>query len=48
MPSPMGGGGQSSRDGGGWFARCNIGLIIGAFLVINAFGLCNTYGTLHI
>jgi hypothetical protein len=47
MPSPMGG----ARPLTGWrrlFARCNIALIIGSFLVINAYGLCNTYGTLHI
>ena len=47
MPSPMGGGMQLT----GWrrlFARFNVGLIIAAFLVINAYGLCNTYGTLHI
>ena len=48
MPAPMAGGGVILT---GWrrrFARFNIALIIGAFLVINAYGLCNTYGTLHI
>jgi hypothetical protein len=47
MPSPMGG----VRPLTGWrrlFARFNVALIIGAFLVINAYGLCNTYGQLHI
>jgi hypothetical protein len=47
MPAPMGGAAPLT----GWrrlFARCNVGLIIAAFLVINAYGLCNTYGTLHI
>ena len=46
MPAPMGGGQLTGWRR--WFAGGNIGLIIGAFLVINAFGLCNTYGTLHI
>ena len=48
MPSPMGGGGVVLTGWRRLFARFNVGLIIAAFLVINAYGLCNTYGTLHI
>ncbi len=39
MPAPMPG--RSSR---GW-QRYVIGLIVASFLLINAFGLCSTYGT---
>jgi len=45
MPAPMGG------SLWGWrrhFARFNVALIIASFLAINAYGLCNTYGQLHI
>ena len=48
MPSPMGGGGVVLTGWRRLFARFNVGLIVSSFLVIAAFGLCNTYGTLHI
>lgn len=38
MPAPMGG--RSSRRWQRWV----IGLIVASFLLINAFGLCSTYG----
>lgn len=41
MPAPMTGG----RLLRGW-QRIPVGLVIASFLVINAFGLCNTYGRL--
>jgi hypothetical protein len=41
MPAPMTGG----RLLRGW-QRVPVGLVIASFLVINAFGLCNTYGHL--
>ncbi|HXY91913.1 MAG TPA: hypothetical protein VEP49_05510 [Acidimicrobiia bacterium] len=46
MPSPMAG----PRSRTGWrrlLIRCNVALIIAAFVTINAYGLCNTYGQLH-
>jgi hypothetical protein len=46
MPAPMPG----PRRLSGWrgkVVRVNVGLIIAAFLAINACGLCNTYGQLH-
>ena len=46
MPSPMGGPGILT----GWrrrVARFSVGFIIVSFLVINAYGLCNTYGQLN-
>lgn len=48
MPAPMAGGGIVLTGWRRLFARFNVGLIVTAFLVINAYGLCNTYGTLHI
>jgi len=48
MPTPIAGGGVVLTGWRRMFARFNVGLIITAFLVINAYGLCNTYGTLHI
>jgi hypothetical protein len=39
MPAPMGGG-SSSRA-----RRWMIGLIVASFLLIDAYGLCSTYGT---
>jgi hypothetical protein len=36
---------------GGWrrrVVRWNVALIIASFVVINAAGLCNTYGQLHL
>ena len=44
MPAPMGGGVRGWRRR---VARFNVGLIVLSFLVINACGLCNTYGQLH-
>jgi hypothetical protein len=47
MPSPLPG----PRHFRGWrrqLIRFNVGLIIAAFLTINAYGLCNTYGQLHL
>jgi hypothetical protein len=44
MPAPMG-----ARPLSGWrrrFVRCNVFLIIMSFVVINAAGLCSTYGEL--
>jgi hypothetical protein len=35
----------------GWrrhVARLSAALVIASFVVINAFGLCNTYGQLHV
>jgi hypothetical protein len=45
MPAPMGGPLRGWRR---TFARWNIALIIAAFVTINAYGLCNTYGQLHL
>jgi hypothetical protein len=45
MPAPMG-----TPHFSGWrrhLVRFNVGLIVAAFLSINAAGLCNTYGQLH-
>jgi hypothetical protein len=42
MPAPMGG----ARRLRGWH-RLVVALVIAAFLVITAYGLCNTYGQLH-
>jgi hypothetical protein len=42
MPAPMGGAPLLR----GWRRRVVL-LVIAAFLVITAFGLCNTYGQLH-
>jgi hypothetical protein len=42
MPSPMGGGGMLR----GW-RRWVVSPIIVSFLMITAYGLCNTYGQLH-
>jgi len=39
MPAPMRGRSSSPRQ------RWVIGLIVASFLLINAFGLCSTYGT---
>lgn len=47
MPSPMGG----TRSLFGWrrqLVRFNVGVIVASFLAINAYGLCNTYGQLHL
>jgi len=46
MPSPMGGPGPLT----GWrrrVARFSVGFVIVSLLVINAYGLCNTYGQLN-
>ena len=46
MPSPMG-----SRRLVGWrsrLARMTVGLVVASFVAINAAGLCNTYGQLHL
>ena len=42
MPTPMAGAAPLR----GWRRRV-VGLVIAAFLVITAYGLCNTYGQLH-
>ena len=42
MPAPMGGAAPLR----GWRRRV-IGLVIAAFLLITAYGLCNTYDQLH-
>jgi hypothetical protein len=45
MPAPIG-----TPHFSGWrrhLVRFNVGLIVAAFLAINAAGLCNTYGQLH-
>ena len=45
MPAPM-----AARATNGWrrvLVRANVGLIVAAFVTINAAGLCNTYGQLH-
>jgi hypothetical protein len=45
MPAPIG-----TPHFSGWrrhLVRLNVGLIVAAFLAINAAGLCNTYGQLH-
>jgi len=45
MPAPM-----QARRLTGWrrqLVRGNVALIIASFLMINAAGLCNTYGQLH-
>ena len=45
MPAPMGG------HLSGWrrrLARFNVVMLIAAFVTINAYGLCNTYGQLHL
>ncbi len=44
MPAPMGGTLQGWRRR---VARWNVALIIAAFVTINVYGLCNTYGQLH-
>jgi hypothetical protein len=46
MPTPMG-----ARHFSGWrrrLVRVNVGVVVTSFLVINAAGLCNTYGQLHL
>ena len=46
MPAPIG-----TPHFQGWrrhLVRFNVGLIVAAFLAINAAGLCNTYGQLHL
>jgi len=46
MPAPM-----RAPAVRGWrrvLLRGNVGLIIAAFVTINAAGLCNTYGELHL
>ena len=46
QPAPMG-----VRRLEGWrrhVARLSAALVIASFVVINAFGLCNTYGQLHV
>jgi hypothetical protein len=46
MPTPM-----RAPALGGWrrrLVRWNVALIIASFLMINAAGLCNTYGQLHL
>jgi hypothetical protein len=46
MPAPM-----RAPVVRGWrrlLLRCNVALIIAAFVTINAAGLCNTYGQLHL
>ena len=46
MPAPM-----RAPAWHGWrrvLLRWNVGLIIAAFVTINAAGLCNTYGQLHL
>jgi hypothetical protein len=45
MPAPMG-----TRRLRGWrgrLVRCSVYSVIASFVVINAYGLCNTYGQLH-
>ena len=45
MPAPM-----AARQLPRWrrvLVRANVGLIVAAFVTINAAGLCNTYGQLH-
>jgi hypothetical protein len=45
MPAPMGG----ALDG--WrrrVARITVAVVVASFLAINAYGLCNTYGQLHL
>jgi hypothetical protein len=46
MPAPMG-----VRVLSGWRAqvvRCSVFSVIASFVAINAYGLCNTYGQLHL
>lgn len=46
MPAAMG-----TRHLAGWHGRLvrwSIGSVIASFVVINAYGLCNTYGQLHL
>jgi hypothetical protein len=46
MPAPMG-----VRRLTGWrraLVRCSAASVIASFVVINACGLCNTYGQLHL
>jgi hypothetical protein len=46
MPAPM-----RAPKVQGWrrvLLRWNVGLIIAAFVTINAAGLCNTYGQIHL
>jgi len=46
MPTPM-----RARALTGWrrhLVRWNVALIVASFLAINAAGLCNTYGQLHL
>ncbi len=46
MPAPM-----AARPLRGWrrrLVRYNVFLIIASFVAINAYGLCNTYGQLHL
>jgi hypothetical protein len=46
MPAPM-----AARPLSGWrrrLVRYNVFLIIASFVAINAYGLCNTYGQLHL
>jgi hypothetical protein len=45
MPAPMGSGLRGWRRR---LARFNVAMIIAAFVAINAYGLCNTYGQLHL
>ena len=45
MPAPMG-----LRRLTGWrraLVRCSVASVVASFVVINAAGLCNTYGQLH-
>ncbi len=46
MPAPMG-----VRRLSGWrgrLVRCSVFSVIASFVAINAYGLCNTYGQLHL
>ena len=46
MPAPMG-----MRSLRGWrsrVVRCSVFSVIASFVAINAYGLCNTYGQLHL
>jgi len=45
MPAPMGG---TLRGWRRLVARINVAVIIAALVTINAYGLCNTYGQLHL
>jgi len=46
MPAPMGA--QRLSGWRGRLVRCSVFSVIASFVAINAYGLCNTYGQLHL